>query len=148
MAEDSFHIGVKAFVCNDDGQILLLRLRRNNRWDIPGGRVQRGESLDECLRREIYEETQIKELGDFRKLPIQHSSIRIPVGKSDVGLLYAPHLCHVAAVDVALSEEHTEFEWVSPSIAAQRLQGICLEISAQALEEYIALEAKAQTAGK
>jgi 8-oxo-dGTP diphosphatase len=55
-----------------DGQILLVQHRSQNFWLLPGGRLDEGESLHECVEREILEETGIKIrpqgpvfLGDF-----------------------------------------------------------------------------------
>jgi len=58
--EDSFHLGVKALIFNEKNKMLLLERHHQSKkmyWDIPGGRVQRGESLMETLMREVKEET-------------------------------------------------------------------------------------------
>lgn len=54
--EDYFHLGVKALIQNAQKELLLLR-RRSLVWDLPGGRIQKGETLEEALAREVYEET-------------------------------------------------------------------------------------------
>lgn len=51
----SFHVTVKALVVDDVGRVLLLR-QRDGRWDLPGGRLEHGETLHECLARECREE--------------------------------------------------------------------------------------------
>ncbi len=65
MNKNTIHleIGVKAFIQNSEEKYLLLK--RSNpypgedfcRWDIPGGRINAGEKLEEALAREIKEET-------------------------------------------------------------------------------------------
>ncbi len=43
-----------------DGQhqkILLTRRADNGQWCVPGGRMEPGESVEECCRREVLEET-------------------------------------------------------------------------------------------
>ena len=40
-----------------DGRILLLRRKDNDKWTMPGGTVDFGESLGQCAVREIREET-------------------------------------------------------------------------------------------
>jgi len=43
----------------EDGSILLVRQRvtSDREWSLPGGSMEPGESLEECLTREIKEET-------------------------------------------------------------------------------------------
>ena len=46
--EDTFHLGVKALIFEAEGKILLLERNhpvKNLYWDIPGGRLQKGDSL-------------------------------------------------------------------------------------------------------
>ena len=40
-----------------DGRILLLRRKDNDKWTMPGGTMEFGESLVECAVREVREET-------------------------------------------------------------------------------------------
>jgi 8-oxo-dGTP diphosphatase len=50
--------GAKALVTSR-GRVLLIKERRNDGssfWSLPGGGVERDESAQECLRREIVEE--------------------------------------------------------------------------------------------
>ena len=45
-------------VVNDCGQWLMIR--RNGRWDLPKGRLECGERIEECAAREIEEETGVR----------------------------------------------------------------------------------------
>ncbi|MFS8099178.1 NUDIX hydrolase [Lentzea alba] len=40
-----------------DGTVLLLKNERDE-WELPGGRIEPGESPEECVAREVAEETQ------------------------------------------------------------------------------------------
>src|SRR5512136_1232718 len=60
-------VSAEAMIVKDEG---LLLLKRNNEpvkgeWWFPGGRIRRGENLEDALRREIREETGL-ELGECR----------------------------------------------------------------------------------
>jgi ADP-ribose pyrophosphatase YjhB (NUDIX family) len=62
--EDCFHLGAKALLQNTEGKLLLLQKNPKEPhqnveclWDLPGGRINRGESLEEALKREVFEET-------------------------------------------------------------------------------------------
>lgn len=61
MAEQQFFVGVHVVIANR-GRILVLRRAarmpyRPGSWDLPGGHLAAGESFDECLIREVKEET-------------------------------------------------------------------------------------------
>ncbi len=47
-------------VSNKDGEILFIH--RIGRWDLPKGKIEKGESLEQAALREIEEETGLKEL--------------------------------------------------------------------------------------
>lgn len=51
-------LGTSAIILDETGDnILLTRRTDNGRWCLPGGGMDPGESLEECCRREVREET-------------------------------------------------------------------------------------------
>lgn len=48
---------VRGIVLNDMGQILLLHSKRHNGYSIPGGTVEKGETIKDTVVREVLEET-------------------------------------------------------------------------------------------
>ncbi|MFK8111000.1 MAG: NUDIX domain-containing protein [Rubripirellula sp.] len=53
---------VGGLVCNEAGQLLLVRRARNpglGKWGLPGGFVDRNETIEEALAREVLEETNL-----------------------------------------------------------------------------------------
>ncbi|MGC1878856.1 MAG: NUDIX hydrolase [Rhabdochlamydiaceae bacterium] len=125
--EDSFHLGVKALIHNNAGKLLLLQLNTKEpkstkgTWDIPGGRVQKNESLEAALRREVYEETGLH-VVHMTPFVMALSNIRIPVQSGDVGLIFAIYLCDIIGDSpITLGSEHTHFDWFEPSRAVELL---------------------------
>lgn len=127
---DTFHLGIKALIVDDKDSMLLLRVNLKELsgykgaayWDIPGGRLHRGDSIRETLEREVYEETGLTGIGPGVFLGSALSNIRVPVGSSDVGLIlfvYAFKLGHRPRIE--LSEEHVESSWMSKGEAAAAL---------------------------
>lgn len=51
-----FRIAVSALIFSE-GKILLALRRDIDWWNLPGGGMEVGETVDEALRREVYEET-------------------------------------------------------------------------------------------
>ena len=50
-----FHVTVKGLVFDERGAVLFLK-ERDGAYDLPGGRLEHGETLVECLERECREE--------------------------------------------------------------------------------------------
>ncbi|QHZ48460.1 NUDIX domain-containing protein [Bacillus sp. NSP9.1] len=48
---------VSAVVINEEKQILLQKRVDNNKWSLPGGNMEPGESISEAIKREVLEET-------------------------------------------------------------------------------------------
>lgn len=55
----TFYVGIKGVIVND-GKVLMLRanaaLGRRDIWEIPGGRIDDEENIEQTLRRELQEE--------------------------------------------------------------------------------------------
>lgn len=51
-----FRVAVSALIF-EGGRVLLAHRRDINWWNLPGGGMEAGETVDEALRREVYEET-------------------------------------------------------------------------------------------
>src|SRR6266705_3893608 len=54
--EARFRVGVIALIF-EDGHVLLAHRRDIDWWNLPGGGMEAGETVDEALRREVREET-------------------------------------------------------------------------------------------
>jgi 8-oxo-dGTP pyrophosphatase MutT (NUDIX family) len=50
-------VGARGVVRDDAGRVLLIRRSDNGFWALPAGAMELGESIAECARREILEET-------------------------------------------------------------------------------------------
>lgn len=57
-------------VFNDKGEVLFIY--RNNKWDLPKGRVENKESIEEGAIREVEEETGVKDLKVVRPLEMTY----------------------------------------------------------------------------
>ena len=85
----------------------LLFLRRKNEpakgeWWFAGGRIKKGESLEETLRREIKEETEL-EIKDYRLVNVYS---RVFPERHDITIVY---LCKCKKGEIVLNDEHSEY---------------------------------------
>jgi 8-oxo-dGTP pyrophosphatase MutT (NUDIX family) len=129
--EDKFHLGIKALITNNEDKILLLKVNKemlkehNGKpyWDMPGGRINKGCTVEETLKREIEEETGIKNVSNIKLVDMVLSNIRIPLDNEDVGLILSVYECDIDNdADIVLSDEHTEYAWFTPLEASKLLE--------------------------
>lgn len=69
MNADNPPINVTAAICIVNGKILVARRAhgqsQEHKWEFPGGKVEEGETPEDCLARELLEEFSIQvEVGD------------------------------------------------------------------------------------
>jgi 8-oxo-dGTP diphosphatase len=112
MAEDRFWVGVHGVIA-DAGKILVLRRAPSmsyqpGAWDLPGGHLAIGESFEECVAREIAEETGLTVA--LEGLLGIHNSVGAYV--------QAIYRCRLAGPphDIRLRPyEHIEARWIAPT---------------------------------
>jgi 8-oxo-dGTP diphosphatase len=111
-------VAAKAVITDKDGKVLLLREASSyeegtniGRFDVPGGRLNPGESYNEGLLREVKEETGLEVEPLY---PIYVGEWK-PVIKGQPTHIFAIFtVCRALSGDVKLSEDHDKYIWVSP----------------------------------
>ncbi|WCM28284.1 NUDIX hydrolase [Sphingomonas sp. QA11] len=99
-----YPVSIKGVVARGEN-VLLMRNSREE-WELPGGRIEIGESPEVCLRREIQEEAgfdvSVKEflLADlFEVIPQKYVFI-------------VAYQCHPVSEDIVkISVEHVDHKW-------------------------------------
>lgn len=109
--EKPYIVSVYAVLRNEKGEFLLLRRSENShsnpgKWDLPGGKLIRGEILKEAAVREVWEETGISivpgEIAGYTIFELPEKKVIAAI--YDGGYIIA---------DVKLSDEHIEYAWIS-----------------------------------
>jgi ADP-ribose pyrophosphatase YjhB (NUDIX family) len=111
MAEAQFWIGIHAVIA-ERGRIVVLKRAarmpyRPGHWDLPGGHLALGEDFEQCLMREVGEETGL-EIEIERMLGL-HKAAPDPY----VQALFACRPAGARRELVLRPEEHIEARWVS-----------------------------------
>jgi 8-oxo-dGTP pyrophosphatase MutT (NUDIX family) len=101
-----------------DGRILLLRRKDNDKWTMPGGTMDFGESLGQCAVREVREETGFD--VDLSGLIGTYTDPNILIAYSDGEVRQEFTLVYAAKIkggELAIDHESKEAVWVSISNA-------------------------------
>ena len=104
------HIHVTCAIIERDG--LVLAAQRSEvmslplKWEFPGGKIDQGESPEECLRREIAEEMNIQVAIGNSLPPSTHNYPAFSI------TLY-PYVCSIESGEIALAE-HSAVAWLMP----------------------------------
>lgn len=99
------------------GNILMIRTHKwGDKWGIPGGKIERGETAEDALRREVREETGL-ELHDVRFVMTQ-DCVDPEEFHQPAHFLLLNYAAETHSDAVTLNHEAEEFRWVSPPEAS------------------------------
>lgn len=110
----TLQVGVKVFLRNTEGKILLVRRseekygKTKGSWDIVGGRIDPGTSLIENLKREVEEETKLQITSEPKLIAAQDI---IPNEERHI-----VRLTYVAVTEgepVLDTSENSEYKWLT-----------------------------------
>ena len=116
MADEQIMIGVGAVIEDREGRILLVKHRPERggfwqgKWICPGGKLEYGETIEEGIKREVSEETQL-EIELVAPLP---PFDRIVGADDEVSLhvIYIDYLARVTGGELKEGSDVGEARWV------------------------------------
>ena len=111
--KDYIGLAATAVILNDDNEILLLQRNKApeaGNWSVPGGAVEFGETMEDALKRELYEELGI-EIEIIKPLTFTD---HIPSPKSTHWVV-ATFLAKIISGEVTNKEpeKHQQLAWFS-----------------------------------
>src|SRR5947209_4835658 len=102
-----FRIGVFALIFNHEQQILLGHRRDIDWWNLPGGGMEVGETVDEAICREVREETGLEVKVE------QLVGVYSKPQKQEVVLTF---LCQIVGGTLQSTEETRESRYFAPEV--------------------------------
>jgi len=110
MINHVYGLAVRVLLTDQDGKILILKRSTDSKtnpgkWELPGGKVDQGESFDHALIREVYEETNLK-------ISLEHI---VGASEQNLHIIRAVHIIMSGKIvegELNLSSEHEGYAWV------------------------------------
>lgn len=101
-----FSIAAFAVIFNSAGQVLLCHRRDMDAWNLPGGGLEEGELPDECVIREVREETGL-DVTVERMIGVY--------GKPNRNELVFSFVCQITGGKLTLTAETDANQYFSPA---------------------------------
>jgi 8-oxo-dGTP diphosphatase len=107
-----YSVSVAGVIVDDEGRALIIQRRDNGHWEPPGGILERGETIEDGLRREVYEETGLK--AEVVRLTGIYQNMQ----RNIVALVFR---CRAAGGRLLENDEVSSFVWADHRELAQRM---------------------------
>ena len=101
---------VKALI-EKDGKIFIVRASDRN-WELPGGKIDNDDSVEDTLRRELKEELGLDKVNIGPQINNFEFSVECYGKKYIFNVIVCE--CQANLSNITLSDEHAEFVWVNP----------------------------------
>jgi 8-oxo-dGTP pyrophosphatase MutT (NUDIX family) len=105
-------VSVAAVVVNEDGHVLVTQRRDNGHWEPPGGVLELGESVLDCVKREVQEET------GYQIEPDRLTGVYKNMPRGIVALVFRAQL---AGGQSTVSDETISIQWWTPKQVSERM---------------------------
>ncbi|MEV4533414.1 NUDIX domain-containing protein [Asanoa sp. NPDC049518] len=102
MTNPQHSVSVAAVITDDQNRILVIQRRDNGQWQIPGGILERDESIHDGVRREVNEET---------RLTVEPERLTGVYKNVKVGVVALVFKAHVTAGEPGPTEESAAVDW-------------------------------------
>lgn len=106
LTEEHFTIGTFAIILDSEKRVLLCHRRDFDLWNLPGGKLEQGESPWEGVMREVKEETGLDVSVD-RLAGIYY--------KSEKNEIVFSFVCTITSGGIQLSQEADKVEYFAPN---------------------------------
>ena len=107
-----FSVSAAGAVVRDDGKVLAIKRRDSHEWQIPGGIVEPGESLQATARREVQEET------GYEVTPVHITGVYQHLRRNIVAIVFR---CELDGGSATNGDESIAVEWLDRGQVLERM---------------------------
>lgn len=105
----------------EEGKIFYLLLHyQSGHWDFPKGNIEKGENLEDTVKREIKEETGVEDI-DFTSNFKETIKYFYKLKGKTIFKTVVFFLVETKSKEIKISWEHTDFKWLSYEEALEQL---------------------------
>jgi nucleoside triphosphatase len=139
MSEEYAVPATGALILNEDDEIFLMKSPKwENQWLVPGGKVEKGDSMQETVRKEVKEETGL-EVKDVELLNVKDGGNPDDFSR-DTHFIFLNFTCRAENQEVELDQrEAVDYTWIDPEEALRSNLDIN-EGTEVFIEEFLAAE--------
>ena len=108
-----FRVSLKAFIQNERGEVLVVKERARDWWDLPGGGMNHDDTYVTALSRELKEEVGFEGTLTLRILRAEEPTIVQRLLAQQVRLVF---LVHLSNYDVSVGNDADKIAWKNPAL--------------------------------
>lgn len=110
-----------ALILNEEDEIFLMKSPKwDDQWLVPGGKVEKGDSILETVRKEIKEEMGL-EVEDIEFLEVKYEGNPDDFER-DTHFIFLNYTCRAVSDEVELDQrEAVDYVWIEPKKALDEL---------------------------
>jgi nucleoside triphosphatase len=119
MSEEYAVPATGALILNENDEIFLMESPKwENQWLVPGGKVEKGDSMKKTVRKEVREETGL-EVKDVEFLEAKDGGNPDDFER-DTHFIFLNFVCRAENQEVELDErEAVDYKWIDPEEALE-----------------------------
>jgi nucleoside triphosphatase len=119
MSEEYAVPATGALILNENDEIFLMESPKwENQWLVPGGKVEKGDSMKKTVRKEVREETGL-EVKDVEFLEVKDGGNPDDFER-DTHFIFLNFVCRAENQEVELDErEAVDYKWIDPEEALE-----------------------------
>lgn len=122
MSEEYAVPATGALILNENDEIFLMQSPKwDDQWLVPGGKVEKGDTMKETVRKEVREETNL-DVTDLKFLEAKDGGNPDDFSR-DTHFIFLNFVCRAENQEVELDQrEAVDYVWIEPEEALEQLE--------------------------